>query len=47
MFHWNLNLAILLMANSLNFNPAYHHIFENLSMIVYIIEIQKLKFANN
>ena len=43
--HWNLNFAILLfMANSLN--SAYYSIFRNLSMIAYIIEIHKSKFAN-
>ena len=46
-FLWNLNLAILLMANSLNFKTAYYCIFRNLSMIAYIVvEIQKSKFAN-
>ena len=34
------------MANSPNFNFAYYFIFRNLSMIAYIIEIQKSKFAN-
>ena len=34
------------MANSLNLNSAYYYIFRNLSMITYIIEIQKSKFAN-
>ena len=45
-FHWNLNFAISLMANSLNFNSAYYTSFRNLSIIAYIIEIQKSKFAN-
>ena len=44
--HWNLNLAISLMAYSLNINSAYYFIFRNLSMIAYIIEVQKSKFAN-
>ena len=34
------------MANSLNLNPDYNHIFRNLSMTAHIIEIQKSKFAN-
>ena len=42
----NFNFAISLMANLLNFNSVYYHIFENLSMIAYITKIQKLKFAN-
>ena len=37
----------LLMANSLNLNSANHLIFRNLPMIVYIIVIKKIKFANN
>ena len=45
-FHWNLNSAISLMANSLNLNYVYCFIFRNLSMIAYLIEIQKSKFAN-
>ena len=44
-FHWNLNFAIPLMANSLNLNSANYYIFRNLSMIAYIIGIQKSKFA--
>ena len=44
--HWNLNFAISLMVNSLNSNSAYDTIFINLSMIAYMIEIQKSKFAN-
>ena len=43
-FHWNLNIAISLMANLLNLNSAYY-IFRNLSMIAYMTEIQKSKFA--
>ena len=40
--HWNLNFAILLMAQfaKLKFR------FRNLSMIAYIFETQKSKFAN-
>ena len=34
------------MANSLNLNSAFYYIFRNLSIIAYIIEIQKSKFAN-
>ena len=45
-FHWNSNIVISLMANSLNLNSAYLKIFTNLSMIAYIIEFQKSKFAN-
>ena len=44
-FHWNLNFDIALMTNSQNLNLAYD-IFRNLSMIAYIIGIQKSKFAN-
>ena len=36
-FHWNLNLAISRMTNSLNFNSIYYYIFENISMIAYYI----------
>ena len=39
-FHWNLNFAISLMANSLNLNSAYNYVFRNLSMIAYMIEFQ-------
>ena len=42
-FHWILISAILLMANSLNLYSAYYCV-RNLSMIAYIIEIQKSKF---
>ena len=35
------------MANSLNLKSASYYILRNLSMIAYIIEIQKSKFANN
>ena len=38
--HWNLNLVISLMANSLYFNSAYYFILGNFSMIACIIEIQ-------
>ena len=34
------------MANKLSFNPAYYSIFRNLSVIAYIIDFQKSKFAN-
>ena len=34
------------MANLLNLNSAYNYVFRNLSMIAYMIEIQKSKFAN-
>ena len=34
------------MANSLNLNSTNYYIFRNLSMIAYIIEIHKSKFAN-
>ena len=43
-FHWILNCAILLTANSLNSNSAYYYILRNLSMIAYVFEIQKSKF---
>ena len=42
-FQWNLNFAITLMANSLNLNCAYDYVFRNLSMLAYIIEIQKIQ----
>ena len=45
-FHWNFNFAILLMENSLSLNIAHLKIFINLSMIAYVIQIQKSKFAN-
>ena len=35
-----------MMANPPNLNPANHYIFKNLSMIAYIIEIEKSKLAN-
>ena len=44
--HRNLNYAISLKSNSLNLNSAYYYIFRNLSMIAFIIEIQKSKFVN-
>ena len=34
------------MVNSQNLNSAYYYIFRNLSMIAYVIEIHKSKFAN-
>ena len=45
-FHWNLNFAISLMANSRNLNSAHDKTLRNLSMIAYMIKIQKSKFAN-
>ena len=45
-FHWNLNFAISLMANSRNLNSAHDNTLRNLSMIAYIIKIQISKFAN-
>ena len=45
-FHWNLYFAISLVANSLNLNYAYYYDFRNLSVIAYMIEIRKSKFAN-
>ena len=42
--HRNLNFAIWLMAISLDFNSVFYNIFRNLSMIAFIIEIQKSKF---
>ena len=47
-FHWNSNFAISLITNSLKLNSAYRYniIFKNLTMIAYMIEIQKSKFAN-
>ena len=34
------------MESSLNLISAHYYIFRNLSMIAYMIEIQKSKFAN-
>ena len=45
-FPGNLNFASSLMANSLNLNSAHNYIFGNLSMIAYVIEMQKSEFAN-
>ena len=45
-FLWNFNFAISLMKNLLNLNSAYYSIFRKLSMMAYIIEIQKSIFAN-
>ena len=43
-FHLNLSAVILLVANLLNLDSAYCQInYKNLSMIAYIIEIQKIK----
>ena len=36
-FLWNLNFAIVVMENLLNFNSAHYYIFRNLSMRAYII----------
>ena len=46
---WNLNFAISPMAYALALISisAYYYIFRNLSMIAYINEIQKSKFANS
>ena len=46
-FHWNLTFAILLMADLLNLNSAYHHIFRNLSTIAYTIGIQNSLIFNS
>ena len=40
-FHWNLNFAISLMADSLNFNSANYYILENLLMMAYITKSQE------
>ena len=40
------NFAILLMNNSLIINSAYYYISSNISMIAYIIQVQKSKLAN-
>ena len=45
-FHRNSNFTISLIANSLNLSSAHYYIIRNLSMIVYMIEIQKSKLAN-
>ena len=37
--------CISLKSNSLNLNSAYYYIFWNLSMIAFIIEIQKIKIC--
>ena len=42
-FHQNLIFAVLLMVN---LNSAYYYIVGNLSMIAFIIEIQKLELTN-
>mgnify|MGYP001795409308 CR=1 FL=1 len=42
-FHWNLNFAISLMANSLNLNITYLKAFTNLSMIADIDRKSKIK----
>ena len=44
-FHWNLNFSSGKMANSLNFVSANYKILKNLSMMAYIIVIQKSIFA--
>ena len=45
-FHWNINFAISLMANSLNLNSTYLKIFKIFSMIAYTIEVLRSKFSN-
>ena len=45
-FHWILIFAYSLMANLLNFNSAHYRFLGNLSMMAYVIEIQKPKFSN-
>ena len=35
-FHWNLNFAISLIANSLKLNSAYRYIFKSLTMKAYM-----------
>ena len=45
-FHTHLNFAISLMTNLLNLNLVYYFISSKLSMIAYLIEIHKSKFAN-
>ena len=45
-FEWNLNFAISLTANLLNLNSTDYNTFRNLSMIAFVIEIQKSNFAN-
>ena len=45
-FPGNINFAFSLMANLLILNSAHNYIFRNLSMIAYIIEMQKSEFAN-
>ena len=42
----NLNFAIGLMAISLDFNSVFYNTFRNLSMIAFIVEIQKSKFPS-
>ena len=41
-----LNFTISLMANSLSIYAANYKIFKNLSMMAYITNTQKSKFAN-
>ena len=43
-FHWN--FAILLMANSLNFNSAYYHIFRESLSDSYNIKNQNSLISN-
>ena len=43
-FHWSLNFTISLMA--INLKADNYFIFRKLSMITYITEIQKTKFAD-
>ena len=45
-FRWNLNFAISLMANSLNFNSPNYKISKNLSMMAYITKTQNSLIFN-
>ena len=44
-FHWNLDFTVSLMANYLDTYSVYYHIFRNLSMTAYIIEILEIKIS--
>ena len=44
-FHWKVNFAHFDNGYLLNLNSAYHYIFRNISMIAYMVEIQKSKIA--
>ena len=41
-FHWNSNFT---NGKSVNLNSAYYYMLRSLSMIAYIIEIQKIKIC--